>query len=214
MPLGTSIPITPSTLQSCVARSTKSLNTLSFPLLSREKVPPERASQVAVFRRPDACTKSRQSGSSLSRSALIRALRFAPLVSNAIERSRASNHGTSSNSKRSHGGLPITASKPPCCSALDQSVHTPGNATCQWRNRSSAISARARSRMAANRSPSAGARSHTGSTRPSAMNTGSPNSPSSYARTAGRSSRPSASQSSAARTDRNTASGAVCAWTP
>ena len=44
---------------------------------------------------------------------------------------------------RSHGGLPITASKPPVNSAASQFVHTPGNATCQFRNRSLAVSAKA-----------------------------------------------------------------------
>ena len=61
----------------------------------------------------------------------------------AISRLRAANHSTCCSFMRSHGGLPITASNPPVSFALSQSDHTPGKATCQFRNRSSVTSSRA-----------------------------------------------------------------------
>ena len=80
----------------------------------------------------------------------------------AISGRRAANHSTCCNFIRSHGGLPITASNPPYRSAASQSDQTPGNATCQLRNRSSVInscaratSVRARSSSSPNRRESA-----------------------------------------------------------
>ena len=61
----------------------------------------------------------------------------------AISGRRAANHSTCWSFIRSQGGLPITASKPPFNSLASQSDHTPGKATCQFRNRSLAAKPKA-----------------------------------------------------------------------
>ena len=100
---------------------------------------------TATWARALASANSRASGSlAVSRSVIMR-LRSAARVAMAISGRRAANHSTCCNFIRSQGGLPITASNPPCSPARSHADHTPGNATCQLRNRSSAMNRRAAS---------------------------------------------------------------------
>ena len=70
-------------------------------------------------------------------------LRSAAVGASAISLSREANHSTSWSLIRSQGGLPITASKPPCGRSFCQPRQTPGNAASQWRKRSRSAMARA-----------------------------------------------------------------------
>ena len=94
-------------------------------------------------------TASNRSASSSPASCrlFIRALRIAPVEASAISSSRSANHSTSGCSMWSHGGFPITASNPPLGLASCHPCHTPGNATCQCRNRSRSAIARASSQV-------------------------------------------------------------------
>ena len=110
--------------------------------------------RVALAARSLALVKSWLSESpSVSKAAIMR-LRSAARWTRAISGRRAANHSTCCSLMRSQGGLPITASKPPSGSTFFRFVHTPGNAACQLRKRSSAMRVRARSSSPANRWPS------------------------------------------------------------
>ena len=85
----------------------------SAPLEGR--IPPARSH--ARNRRPD--------GSPLARSSRIMRFRSAARWARAISGRRAANHSTCCSFIRSQGGLPMTASKPPCRFAASQSDQTP-----------------------------------------------------------------------------------------
>ena len=168
--------------------------------------------RVAIAARALAAAKSWASGSPSRSSAAIMRLRSAARDASAISRRRVANHSTCCSFIRSHGGLPITASKPPVRRALSQFVQTPGNAACQLRKRSSAMSRRASRKCSTNRAPSA--RSVETSALPNAISMGSPSRPLKKACSASLSclSRMS-SQSKAWTRDRNWSSGFVIAST-
>ena len=93
--------------------------------------PDDRTNARIAAARSRTVSYSRASMSPDSFCFLISAFRLAPVAAWAIPSSRVANHSTSCCSIRSQGGLPITASKPPCGRTFCQWRHTPGKATSQ-----------------------------------------------------------------------------------